>query len=116
VPGQPGERSRVVDENDLLNCLKRRHLGRENAVKSPALEARFGIRGTVLRAMVNELRCRGQPICSDESGYYYAKNEAELKATVSRFSSRIGKMAKARNGLARALKRYASNGQLRLPL
>lgn len=99
----------------LLNCLKRRHCGRNNAVKSPELEARFGIRGTALRAMVNELRCRGYPVCSDDSGYYYAETEAELTATVRQLNSRISKIAMARNGLVRALEKYTDSGQTRLP-
>jgi hypothetical protein len=111
-----GRKEPGVDESDLLNCLKRRHLGRENAVKSPVLEARLGIRGAALRVKINDLRCNGQPICSDEFGYYYAKDEAELKATIRRFHSRIGKMAKARKGLVRATGRYADDGQIRLPL
>ena len=99
----------------LLSCLKRRHKGRENAVKSPELEARFSIRGTALRAMVNELRCRGHPVCSDERGYYYAETEAELAATIRQLSSRIGKIAKAKNGLVRAMEKYTDDGQTRLP-
>ncbi len=105
-----------MEANTLLNCLKRRHRGRANAVKSPELEARFGITGGALRALVNDLRCGEHPICSDENGYYYAVNEAELTATIRQLNSRIGKMAMARNGLVRAAARYTDDGQTRLPL
>ena len=105
-----------MEANTLLNCLKRRHRGRANAVKSPELEARFGITGGALRALVNDLRRGEHPICSDENGYYYAVNEAELTATIRQLNSRIGKMAMARNGLVRAAARYMDDGQTRLPL
>ena len=100
----------------MLNCLKRRHFGRANAVKSPVLEARFGISGRVLREAVNELRCNGHPVCSDENGYYYASSEAELLATIRQLNSRISKIAKAKNGLVRTAKKYKDDDQLRLPL
>jgi hypothetical protein len=105
-----------VEANTLLNCLKRRHCGAANAVKSPALEARFGVTGAALRAAVNDLRCRAHPICSDDNGYYYAATGAELTASIRQLNSRISKIAMARNGLARAAARYTDDGQTRLPL
>jgi hypothetical protein len=100
----------------LLHCLKRRHRGRENAVKSPVLETRFKITGKALRDLVNELRCGEHPICSDENGYYYVATEAELSDSIQQLSNRIATIAKAKNGLVRAARRYAGGGQTRLPL
>ena len=99
----------------VQTCLKRKHRGKANAVKSPELEARFGISGPTLREFVNELRRRGCPICSDSSGYYYAETEAELAATIRQLSSRIGKIAMAKSGLVRAMENYTDDGQTRLP-
>ena len=76
----------------VQTCLKRKHRGKANAVKSPELEARFGISGPILREVVNELRCRGYPVCSDNSGYYYAATAAELAATIRQLNSRIAKI------------------------
>ncbi|MDR0469692.1 MAG: hypothetical protein LBH09_06925 [Peptococcaceae bacterium] len=115
MPGN-GRKEPDVEENKLLNCLKRRHYGWSKAVKSPVLEARFGISGRVLREMINELRCQGHPVCSDENGYYYASTEAELLATIRQLNSRISKIAKAKNGLVRTAKKCKDDGQLRLPL
>lgn len=98
-----------------MNCLKHRHFGRANAVKSPALAARFGISERSIRDIVNALRCAGHPICSDEFGYYYAKTEAELAMTIRQLNNRISKMALARNGLVRAMEKYTDNGQTRFP-
>lgn len=97
-------------EEKLLNCLKRRHCGRRNAIKSAVLEARFLITGRTLRELVNELRCRGRPICSDESGYYYAETTGELAATIRRLSGRIAGIAAARDGLIGAYPRFARGG------
>ena len=105
-----------MEENKLLNCLKRRHCGCAYAAKSSVLEARFSISGRALRDTVNELRCQGHPVCSDENGYYYASSEKELTATIRQLNSRISKIAKARNGLVKAAKKYADDGQTRLPL
>ena len=105
-----------MEEDTLLNCLKRRHSGRDKAVKSPVLEARFDISGRTLREAINNLRCQGHPICSNQYGYYYASNEAEVTATIKQLNNRIVNIAKARNGLISAAKQYADDGQLRLPL
>ena len=49
--------------------------------------------------MVNSLRCKGKPICSDLDGYFYADNQHEINATIAQLSSRIQKIAQARDGL-----------------
>jgi transcriptional regulator of NAD metabolism len=113
MPGN-GRKEPYVDEIKLLSCLKRRHRGQDNAVKSSILEIRFNVSGRIIRDAVNILRCRGCPICSDENGYYYASNKAELAATIRQLNSRIGKIAKARDGLVRAARRYSDDGQTHL--
>ena len=57
------------------------------------------MKGTEIRRIVNSLRCKGEPICSDLDGYYYANNQLEIKATIAQLSSRIQKIAQARDGL-----------------
>lgn len=105
-----------MDQDVLLLFLKRRHTGRQNAVTSSVLEALLRVSGRKLRAAVNELRCGGHPVCSDENGYYYAATEAEVTATIRQLQSRIGKIAGAKNGLVRAAERYSDSGQTSLPL
>lgn len=105
-----------MDAEALLLYLQRRCTGQRNAVSSHALEALFRVRGAALRKAVNSLRCEGQPVCSDENGYYYAATEAELTATIRQLSSRISKIAGAKNGLVRAAERYTDNGQTSLPI
>ena len=57
------------------------------------------MKGTEIRRIVNSLRCKGEPISSDLDGYYYADNQLEIKATIAQLSSRIQKIAQARDGL-----------------
>lgn len=99
-----------MDEKKLLNCLKLRHRGQRNAVKSPVLEARFHISGKKVRDTVNTLRRSGYPVCSDENGYYYAETTLEIAATVNQLSGRIAGIEAARNGLIGAYLRFAWGG------
>ena len=57
------------------------------------------MKGTEIRRIVNSLRGKGEPICSDLDGYYYADNQLEINATIAQLSSRIQKIAQARDGL-----------------
>lgn len=105
-----------MNKDALLHYLKQRHTGRQNAVSSPLLEALFAVSGRKLRQAINTLRCENHPICSDENGYYYAATEAELTDTIRQLSSRISKIAGAKNGLVRAAELYTDNGQTSLPI
>jgi hypothetical protein len=57
--------------DDVLRYLRERHTGAGKAVISGDIELNFGIGGAVVRQIVNKLRCNGQPVCSDASGYFY---------------------------------------------
>lgn len=103
-------------ENQVLEFLKQYHTGRENAAQSYEIERAFQIRGSDVRKVINSLRCEGQPICSDQNGYYYAACESELNLTVRQLTSRISKIARAKNGLLHAATRLFDNRQTTLPL
>lgn len=103
-------------EIQILEYLKRYHTGRGRAVPSSLLEARFDIRGAELRKQINTLRSDGYPICSGETGYYYAASRRELSATIRQLSSRIGKIAAAKNGLVRAMNLFPDESQISLQL
>ena len=87
----------------LLAFLKQQHFGCGRAVSSGMLETAFCVTGREIRTAVNTLRSMGEPVCSDENGYYYAANEQELRHSIRQLDSRITKMAKAKNGLNTAL-------------
>lgn len=87
----------------LLTHLKQHHYGCGRAVSSGVLEAAFCVTGREIRTAVNTLRSMGEPVCSDENGYYCAANEQELQHSIRQLDSRIRKIAKAKNGLNTAL-------------
>jgi len=104
-------------EHEFLNNMKEHHTGRENAVSSAYLQIRFCISSRTVRKLVNQLRNDGNPICSDDNGYYYAADRKELLASIGQMTSRIREIAKAKRGLVKALGRFPdTNGQLRLDL
>ena len=86
----------------LCEHLKKYHSGQESAVSSRELEPAFHIKGTELRRAVNRLRCGGFPICSDETGYFYAARQSEVRATVAQLTGRISRIAAAKNGLLKS--------------
>ncbi len=91
-----------MTDKALCEHLKKYHRGQENAASSRELEAAFHIKGTELRRAVNRLRCGGCPICSDETGYFYAARQSEVRATIAQLTGRISKIAAAKNGLLQA--------------
>ena len=86
----------------LCEHLEKYHKGQENAASSRELEAAFHIKGAELRRAVNRLRCGGHPICSDETGYFYAARQSEVRATIAQLAGRISKIAAAKNGLLKS--------------
>jgi len=104
-------------EHDFLVYIKEYHTGKEKAVSSAYLQSRFLISSRTVRKLVNQLRNEGNPICSDENGYYYAIDQKELLNSIHQMTSRIIEIAKAKNGLVKALKHFPDDsGQLRLKI
>ena len=93
-----------MEKDWLAEYLKSYHLGRENAITSRELERTFCVNGKELRDTINILRREAIPIASDQSGYYYAKTEAELRATIQHMHRRIAGISVAISGLSCAAK------------
>ena len=91
---------KVNIEENFCEYLSKYYRGSNNPVSSKELEAVFHVKGSEIRRMVNSLRSKGEPICSDMDGYFYADNQHEINATIAQLTSRIQKIAKARDGLA----------------
>lgn len=104
----------MTSDKSIAEYLKAYHCGDQAAVTSRELEGVFRIRGPDLRRAINRLRGDGVPICSFDSGYYYAKTEEELQRTIRQLRSRIKKIAHAERGLTKALAMYEDTGQLSL--
>lgn len=83
----------------ICNYLKKYHTGKENAVYSRELQRLFSLDGRNLRRKISALRRDGHPICSDESGYYYARSQQEINATVCRLNTLVTQVSNARTGL-----------------
>ena len=83
----------------ICDYLRNYHKGRQKAVHSKELEDRFSIKGRDLRRVISALRQDGIAICSNEKGYYFAENQKEINATVSRLNELVTKISNARTRL-----------------
>ena len=101
-------------KEQLAEYLHRYHHGAENAVTSKELEHTFCVSGKELRDIVNSLRREGIPIASDQSGYFYARTEAEVRLTIRHMRSRVSDQT-AIGGLRHSLTAF-DDTQIRLPL
>ncbi len=88
------------DKKDaILDCLKRCHTGKRNAVHSKELERRFSLDNRSVRRKISALRQEGYPICSGDIGYYYAESQKEINSTVGRLNDLMTGVSNARTGL-----------------
>lgn len=83
--------------------MKKEHTGKDNAIKSKALESIFHCKGIDIRHMVNELRCLGVPICSCSQGYYYSTSAADVRETIKHLEGRVNKIKAAQDGMQKHL-------------
>lgn len=86
--------------------MRIQHKGKVNAVKSKEIEAAFHCKGAEVRRMVNDLRCKGVPICSCNEGYYYAESDQDVCFTIAHLYGRIKKMQAAKQGMHDILNKY----------
>ena len=83
----------------ILECLKKYHTGKRNAVHSAELQRLFSLDDRAVRRKISALRKEGYPICSGDVGYYYAENKKEINSTVSRLNELMTGVSDARTGL-----------------
>lgn len=65
-------------EETFCEYLSKYYRGSNNPASSKTLEAVFHVKGSEIRRIVNSLRSKGEPICSDYDGYFYADNQHEI--------------------------------------
>ena len=87
----------------ICEFLKDFHTGREKAICSKELQRIFSLDGRNIRRKISKLRQEGYPICSDETGYYYADSQAEINATVGRLNGLVTSVSNAKTGLLYAI-------------
>lgn len=83
----------------ICEYLRRFHTGQEQAIYSRELQRLFDIDDRNLRRKISSLRQDGYPICSGETGYYYAQTQREINNTVCRLNEMLTKVSNTRNGL-----------------
>ena len=86
-------------QKKLLEYLKDNHAGRDKAVCSRELERLFSMNGRSVRRIISRLRQDGHPVCSSAKGYYYARTQDDINATVSRLNELVTGVSNARTGL-----------------
>ena len=68
-------------------------------INSSGLAETLGCTQRQIRLMVNELRRKGYPICSDDHGYWYSENIAEIYNTIENLQARVNGLKAAITGL-----------------
>ena len=91
------------------NHMRAHHVGKNKVVFSKELEHILHCKGADIRSMVNELRCKGVPICSCSQGYFLASNVEDINETIAHLHGRIKKIQAAIDGLNQA-KRHIKDG------
>ena len=85
----------------VMNEIKQYKMN--NPIKSKELQVKFGLRGVHIREIVHFLRTEEHlPICSDSSGYFYARNKYEAQHTIAQLRSRIRQINEAVLGIEKA--------------
>lgn len=93
-------------EDKLLAYLKGACTGRAYRVSGAELGRTLDISGTDLRKLVNRLRKKKKPICSDHSGYFYAATAGEVYATIRQLQQMVRGLEAAIHGLEAAVEDF----------
>lgn len=101
-----------TEENAIkfMAYLYENHLGKSKAIKARNLKE-FGDARTI-RLLVNSLRKEGIPICSGNSGYWYANSQNEVEEIANKLKSHINDLKDVCAGLDNALFDMAIGGNV----
>ena len=84
----------------------------ENPIKAYQIKAKLGISSVKVREMVNEMRADDRlPVCSDATGYFYARDKSEALHTINQLRSRAKHIHRAAEGV---LSYFEEENQLQL--
>lgn len=94
-----------MDDNAFVQWLKAA-TAKGHTVYSGDIEVKYRISGCEVRALVNRLRCLGDPklsrIGSDQGGYYWIGSAKHAQRTITHLRSRAREINKAARGIERA--------------
>lgn len=76
-----------MKDHYIYDYLRENHLGGKNAITSRQLQDLFDMDGRDLRSYIRLLRKGGYPVCSDSRGYFVAKDQKEIDATIYRLET-----------------------------
>lgn len=91
-----------MTKEELCEYLRIYHSGRENQVSGRRLSRVAEVSERSLRRRIHALRQDGEPICSNQYGYFYAEEQKEVNGTIRWLNEYIMKVGGARNGLLSA--------------
>ena len=80
------------NEKKLLSLLK---TGEENAQTGNELGVHFDADDSFIRTLTHSSKVKGIPVCSSNNGYYWGKDENEIRACGRRERARIAKQQAA---------------------
>ena len=104
------KQSKASIKTHLLLLIKQHRV--ENPIKAWEIKAKLGISSVKVREMVNEMRADDNlPICSDASGYFYARDKSEAIHTINQLRSRARAIHQAAQGV---LAHFEDENQLQL--
>lgn len=80
------------------------HGTRKNPVSNKEICLQLNTTETTVRNHINKARCKGIPICSCTSGYYYSEDKSDILETIDSLMSRTISVEKAISGLLTTLR------------
>lgn len=90
------------EEKRFVKYMSDNHSGKEKAIKAKELKKEFG-NTRKIRLMTHSLRLEGIPICTGQTGYYFASSEEEVKESIRYIDSYIDDLNKVRQGLKKSV-------------
>lgn len=95
-----------MNEEIVLQYLKISCYGKEKHKSSANVEHDLMTSGNELRKKIHNLRKKGEPIASCDSGYFYAKNAAEIYSTIRQLQKMRNGLDEAIAGLEKGMRRF----------
>lgn len=90
----------MTAQEKIVSDLLRRHTNTFGYVSGKELADCSGLESTKsLRSVIHSLRLQGEPICSSNAGYWYAKTDAELIENSNKIESFALSVLKAARGM-----------------
>ena len=97
-------------EELLLAYLKANCVGRKSIRTRAQIQRTLGLSKDQLTNLVHKMRCKGTPIAGGPGGYYYARNAAELDATIRWLEKIVQTLLDSIRGLRKAMESFGPIG------